>query len=848
MFFTENQAYGNMLNIKPQTIPNTDFYNYLWTGSKFHPENGWELLLVNLGRYPDDESINEFEEQKFTPYVVIYNKYKGIIRVFVAYGRNQIPISAIDGVQINLEFTQSYLNHIEKNEYSGLLRLGEGMDKSLDQETTVRKMTAVAKNPGTENRWYSVDFQIAYDPCTCLYPSRLALKFNFFSHTDFRLIGNSLTQNDIDMTAANVLINQDFLGNLEIDSDGNASNGFIIYENLSFVIDDYLKQLQKYEDDLAAVQQENKRIKRNKAIAKAFKAVILGSVSPSYLAAEAVSIAAAIADQEQWAGDMLDGAKDLLDGDSLKLFKLSDEMKKLIGGQFDFFIDKAFEEKVKPTSPSMPSISYSQMSFAGQLRDEFFVGGVDFMMPGTFHDPINYDAINDPLIFSYPVYNEVLGVFALLEKPKLKIYESLEDKSCTFLQEDHLAAAELRFNHVFQFALDGDLKYVFNQTLSIENFDIQTSFDIHASRKSGELINSINGQPWKITNNHSKSVNIESNTYGIDEPMTVLPEAVRINSSYVPIDAINSFTGGFGNHYVFGQSGIGSGEVFCEGLELLEVKDFAHIAIDSIYLKLLINVTYEGEDSDGNLHEYTYVFSYKIDPDDIDDSFTSPLYPNLPGSPADITQYPENLFLDGINFDGSQIENCTLNGTIYNCKAWNDITLSGDFTVSSGYKVFIEAGNEIITVPESIISPEMIRQIVPVLDYSNPMPPVDETYVDDFCKSNGAYKARTSNMPLFNNDSTIVYEEDVRDIFAFNIFPNPTSGSSAVSITLNESAKGELFITDMNGRTLATAFSGRALRAGQTEHQLPTASLASGIYLVHLFVDGERHVKRLVKQ
>jgi hypothetical protein len=69
-----------------------------------------------------------------------------------------------------------------------------------------------------------------------------------------------------------------------------------------------------------------------------------------------------------------------------------------------------------------------------------------------------------------------------------------------------------------------------------------------------------------------------------------------------------------------------------------------------------------------------------------------------------------------------------------------------------------------------------------------------------------------------------------------------------VSITLNESAKGDLFITDMNGRTLGTAFRGQTLRGGKTEHQLPTASLASGIYLVHLFVDGERHVKRLVKQ
>lgn len=58
MMFTENQPYGNMLNVKPQTQPAIDFYNYLWTGLDFSPEEGWELLLVNLGRYPDDVTVN----------------------------------------------------------------------------------------------------------------------------------------------------------------------------------------------------------------------------------------------------------------------------------------------------------------------------------------------------------------------------------------------------------------------------------------------------------------------------------------------------------------------------------------------------------------------------------------------------------------------------------------------------------------------------------------------------------------------------------------------------------------------------------------------------------------------
>ncbi|WP_165779311.1 T9SS type A sorting domain-containing protein [Brumimicrobium salinarum] len=70
----------------------------------------------------------------------------------------------------------------------------------------------------------------------------------------------------------------------------------------------------------------------------------------------------------------------------------------------------------------------------------------------------------------------------------------------------------------------------------------------------------------------------------------------------------------------------------------------------------------------------------------------------------------------------------------------------------------------------------------------------------------------------------------------------------AVNISLNEEVNGQLYITDMNGRVLKTAFDNQILRAGDSRHQLATESLSKGIYLVHLIVGGERHVKRLVKQ
>lgn len=226
------------------------------------------------------------------------------------------------------------------------------------------------------------------------------------------------------------------------------------------------------------------------------------------------------------------------------------------------------------------------------------------------------------------------------------------------------------------------------------------------------------------------------------------------------------------------------------------------------------------------------------------------MFPNLPSSSGNITQYPENLYLNEETFDGSTVDGCQLNGNTYLCKAWNEVELSGEFTVANNYDVLVEGGEQVTVLPESVTPPEMTWQVVPVLDYSNPTPPVDASYISTFCQNSNEYQARqgTKSLIATAEDSTTTDERRISNNFAFNIFPNPTSGRTTVSITLDEAAQGELFITDVNGRKLGSGFNNKPLGAGQSEYQLPTQALSSGIYLVHLFIEGEHHVKRLVKQ
>ena len=52
MMFTQNQSYGNMLNLKLQTQPAIEFYNYLWTGPEFTPEEGWGVVACKFRKIP----------------------------------------------------------------------------------------------------------------------------------------------------------------------------------------------------------------------------------------------------------------------------------------------------------------------------------------------------------------------------------------------------------------------------------------------------------------------------------------------------------------------------------------------------------------------------------------------------------------------------------------------------------------------------------------------------------------------------------------------------------------------------------------------------------------------------
>jgi hypothetical protein len=883
MGLTSGDYYGDMQPINSQFFINHYMYLNHLHREVMRSENGWEILSMNTGVYPDNNTLvnmNINAPLRPIPYLLFYNKYTGVARIFVRYGENSDPTTSINAAEIHIQYQ-------DPENVSGILRNGEGIDQPLDIPTEVQIVTSRVPSPGDESLWFSTDFQLAYDPCVCEYESEFNIYFKFFHTAEIKVAGffQSATQDlsPEDLYNGNSY-NQTYLNAMMNEMD-KAGEGYVIYKHMNDLIDDYLERLSVYKQNVATAQSFNSSIKKQQSIMKIAKLI--------FSLASGVALPTISGDAEyQNNVDNVDELKNQPDKDDFgpetqkAYFK---EFNKAMSTGFDLLISSSLNAKTLPSTPKMPTASFGEMKFSGTLSDEAKTSGPTIKTPGS----LNSNIVDAQLPTQFPIYNESVGVFALLNSPELVISNKKNENCYVYgtqnmtitsqgtTDSQDIELKKIESERITQFKLKNDLEYYFNPALDIKEYSIDVSFEFR-----GEMLhdgpchlNFLNMEmpaytQQSILPQHSANINSTSfNPYENELLKHIIPEQcdcnvqgvqyehcgsnniiernpITFSTVSVPVDAVKSFIYSYGYKNEWKNPGFATSDIHisqrdayynsryfdCNELS----KGVNYVVEGKYYMKLMVDVIFEGVHLDGSPKEYTYLYTYEIDKNNIS-NLTGTTLSNNPQN------YSQNINFEGYHFDGSFIPGCVLNGTTYTCSAIDNAYLVGDYTVAPGYEVFIEAGNTINVNNEASVSPEIVLQIVP-LDVSNPMPVQESGNVNTFCLNKDRYRARSTKMAMFSNDSTTVYEEDVRDIFAFNIFPNPTSGSSAVSITLNESAKGELFITDMNGRTLATAFSAQTLRAGQTEHQLPTASLASGIYLVHLFVDGERHVKRLVKQ
>jgi hypothetical protein len=237
-----------------------------WQYRDFRWEDGWELLWMNMGIHPNlDQALSPsagtyYEANGITsnplptnvPYFVLYNRYRGVLRIFANIWTDNLQPNAQE-VLIALRFDE-FAESAEG--LSGILRHSINYDTPLDQPTVGVAHFSPRMQATNTSSFLVADFQMAFDPCICLretdpYDSDLGkLEFDFqtFQTMSIDMVSRSISvQEPIDSAS----FTDDFYNLSEINS-SNYVPGHRIYTKMDGLYEDYLEKLQKYKDELDA--------------------------------------------------------------------------------------------------------------------------------------------------------------------------------------------------------------------------------------------------------------------------------------------------------------------------------------------------------------------------------------------------------------------------------------------------------------------------------------------------------------------------------------------------------------------------------------------------------------------
>lgn len=886
-----NMQYNQlMLHIMNPQQP--QYYNYIYNGELPTSENGWELLLLNTGTYPnlDDYPTGTLPD---VPYIALYNRYSGKLRVFANYGNGALPTeTSFDAVKVILKFD-------DQEKLNGNLRLLNGIDQALNQPTEVFEIVSLAKHPNSPGKWFIADFQLTYDPCVCYFPSRFRLNFHFIESESLELHGRGISVEQ-DIISGTAVQTKDYFSNF--DYTGNtASGGVAMYRTLEALVDDYEAKLLRFKDSLAVVNEHNAKVERNLVVINLFKQVIINGGNSTI---DAIS-------NMPWFNNAITYANDLIGDTVVKKKEIVKAAKDAFGKEFNQFISENFKKKPTPTSPVRPVATFSEMHFSGQLSNITDVDGPNFYTPGTYGTSGTGAASLAGEELAYPIYNERLGSFALLKSPKIKmsrVTSGINNELSTEWQQDdfsywHLYSQEYtRWARTYQIKLSEDLLYSFNPSLDIKSVEIKAAFVFKAKPVITAPIPGIlnarvlgNKSANVFSTNRDLTLNswIKNHTtnfgfgsyfpqYFIDynQPLTVDFDSVLYETSFFPIDAFynNTYAMALENEHVSDVSITspledpwnscenypqmnGSGEWCFPTPEQVDHSfppwfsrvNSGYMFDFDITLKLMVDIEFETPRSDGTANVTTQIYSYLIDESDIDFSSGYDLTPNLTGSTMDINQYPENISLNTINFDGSIVANCdrNINNQTYTCRAWNDISIDGELTTSNGYHVEVIAGNEIIELPGAEVSPEIVRSIEPVLDYSHPMPEADDAQVSGFCGTIGHASEYQASKPgekilemIQAQEENEIEQEIMNGSWDFDLFPNPTSSQSIIRVNSKSLLAVHITITDVLGKEIQVKTSDN----GANTHIVDLSNYRKGVYFVTVSSYGGSQTKQLILQ
>jgi hypothetical protein len=846
----------------------------------FRWEDGWELLWLNLGLTPDlvptDVSVAGSAFQTTTPpapeqmpYFVLYNRYKGTMRIFANAFFNRTTFGNPQKVIPRLFFS-------DKDILNGMLRHAAAYDQALDQKTIIDNISGPSFQTTNPGQWLMADFQIGFDPCICNRNNAL-LKFEF----------NQITKMDISMVSRSISLTKSIDDNSYLDSSFMNLNdvdnktkpykpGTRIYGEMKGLLDGYKNSLAQYEKDLANYNSIDNILKRAAIDILKDGITSTGSMVGAGVAGSFFTNSPMknfILKNKLRVGLFSGGLIDL-DTNNANAFanSVTDGTKSILGQGFDF-LNTIIDVPGEPIKPSPPTATFTETSYKGSIdyinpvaTDGLIVpGAIPFGYPDNLGNPTN-PGVNK---LNYPAYNEVLGLFALLETPKIEISAKNINSTRAFnkvsIQAYRLNVMSQKTN--YQIRLKEPLKYRFNHVV---NFNFSKTKLYYSFR-------------IKFKNRRPTLNGLDPSIYGT----SALSNAQMIsNQTILETDVNNVETFGTGNENRFVIITTPFTEVksilneplninnildmtLLLNVDIFRVKDpnkFASILnlsltnysnIESIDLKLMADMYFLSPGSKGQEINTLQTFTYKIyensgndnqTPDELNSTIGNVTF--LKQNESILKHQPGNVVFDNIQLAPATITaytHYTINATEMHIYVENAI-LKNNITVAPGYKAYIHFLGEALSEPETEMFPELVIEHMKSEDlYQNALIyEATNEEVTNFCSlNNNKYQANTSlskSTPLVEKPKE---EQEPKDTYI--IYPNPASGGEFnILLSVKENTNVTITLFDLTGKQVAEICN-KQMEKGNHQAVFNTENLSAGVYFCKLTTGyGETKTQKLV--
>jgi hypothetical protein len=737
--------------------PNTTYIHSDPGEGDYHPDDGWALVAARMGL--DAASAVRF------PQFIIYNRFESKLRYF-AYVADKV---GIDQIQVEIRFSKGAENftHVSAA-LEHVFTPMDVVDGYFDKGIIITTPNEYREQSGI---WLMADIPIAYDPCTCQYGSMLSVLTRSigFQNFYFTLEGGGDIVQIIDGEEV-VNQNERFANKLGKLSEG-VSKGNSAYKSASELI--------KVTENLL-VNQANKKLTPDIR-----EALIAGGFSGNDLTLDDV--------RSLWNQQQSGTASQELLNATKHLFpkKVSSVIPNWIKDAIPYantaFALLDFIVGGGKSAPPKPMHFQADFQFVGQgvSYDSTDLDGMDFRVPGS--KPVYQ------LLYA-PVYDEVMGVLNLVEKPVL--YQASEE-SFIYWEDEENQEENLAHVHEYSLMLSKPLRYALNPASGLDLSDIRASLQFKKCwfdniAYPGQVLEE--GVPGGLTD-------AGGGTW---------------QTPYMPLSCLEhyslKFKGSILNPLSF--------EAFSQCLET--------------YLHLTAKLK-----PPGSVNETAFSALYHVD------SQTAPYtFAQTPANPY--LHIPNDLTVD-------RLED-VINGNLF---SWNEITISQDITVTQQVNDYLSdkeprglifvpgdpaAGTSGYVILEEIKEREIGTTIHAPFTVTN-LPncgdndPVDAAWLAGFCADRSRYDPVLSiiaDTPNEEPHSHLRVQTPTPSSPAARLLPNPAHYWAWLEYELPEGGYVSILVTDYLGRQALAVLQQGWQAAGAYRQAIPLGRLSPGWYYVSL--------------